>query len=665
MISKGSVRAGESIGVVGLSLLAGAATSLGRPGLEWIGLHLLAMVAWLAFVIRQPSIHRAALGGVFHGAALLCTVCIGGIGWGFHVLAAFVVYGTLVYSVPLALWLHWASRRLTPLQLFAATAALFALLMDATDWLYAPKAEALALVRVAPWLAGGARLFGANVLQGLLVASLGLSAAQLAIRAPWRAAGAIAAGLGLVGASSLLGHLSAESSARQLSAGIVQLNVPERYYIARMASPRATERLNERVAHQLAQLTRSELLVFSESYEERYPLLFPAIRAAFAERSRHLKQATLLSSYLVDDRGDRTNVVALLNASGKLVGTHQKVDLVPLGEKGVTPGTGYEPLRFDEKLSIGVMICNEAILPKASHELARKGAGLLVVSTDDGSFYDSVVVFEHLANAQLRAIEVGRDVVWASNRGPSGRITRFGAFEATTVLGAAQASQVTASAYGLLTPFLRTRGLWPALQVLVLLTCLLLRRRVPVSIPSATLRVPAWRTLLAGCAGAVLICLISPALVRANYGHSAQTWAAIGEVLWPKPPSGEPGGYARFTTGKTETLRGALAYLLSYYGPDRDAQSLPEPLPDGAMPHAVQAYLARHFGLKSHYVPLDDRAPSAAALVQRKDGKYTVISANENLVFFFFPENGASGVVPFSELAPHLRSHALVPQKDY
>lgn len=657
-------RARGLIRVWGLSLLAGAIVGLGRPGLECVALQLVTTWVWLRWVIRQPDLLAAAVAGLGHGLALLATTCIGALGWGVHVVLAFIAYGTLLYSLPLALWAHRASRWLSPPVLLAATTAVFALIADASDWLYAAKAEALALVRVAPWWLSGARLVGANLLQGLLLASLVTSAAMPtplgSLRAAARVGAPLAATALLLAGLGVVAHATAPPPSRSLRAGIVQLNIPDNYYVARMGSPLASRRLEQRLRAQVASLSDADLLVFTESFEERYSLLFPGVRQQLAKHSRTRHQALLMSSYLVDPHGDRTNALALFSQAGVLTGIHEKVDLTPFGEDEVSPGTEYRPLPFDQTVSIGALICNEAVLPNASRALVDQGANLLAVSTDDGSFGDSVVVFEHIANAQLRAIEVGRDTLWASNQGPSGRIDRFGAFAASTVLGAAQPSLVTLSAYGERTPFLRTRGLWIGLEALVLLAAWI--RRGPTAVTGRRQERSArpWRALFAGVAAAVSTATLSPALVRARYGNAATAWAAIGDTFSPPPPVGEPGGYRRFTTGDGATLRGALAYLLSYYGPDIAANALPDPPTPQAPPDAIAKYLGRFFGVHSRRVQLANQPPTAAALVRRTNGKYAIVARSKGSAFFFFPDTGQSGVVPFTALRSHLEPWALV-----
>ena len=64
-------------------------------------------------------------------------------------------------------------------------------------------------------------------------------------------------------------------------------------------------------------------------------------------------------------------------------------------------------------------------------ESVRDGAGLMIISSNDSWFYDSAAVYQHQAQAQLRAIEEGRYLLRAANTGistvldPNGRILRW------------------------------------------------------------------------------------------------------------------------------------------------------------------------------------------------------------------------------------------------
>ena len=75
---------------------------------------------------------------------------------------------------------------------------------------------------------------------------------------------------------------------------------------------------------------------------------------------------------------------------------------------------------------IGSLICFDSIYETLTIDSARDGANLIVLATNDSWFYDSAGVYQHQAQAQLRAIESGRAIARAANTGVSTIITPEG-----------------------------------------------------------------------------------------------------------------------------------------------------------------------------------------------------------------------------------------------
>ena len=75
---------------------------------------------------------------------------------------------------------------------------------------------------------------------------------------------------------------------------------------------------------------------------------------------------------------------------------------------------------------IGVIICNESILPKISREHVVNGAQYLILQSNDSWFEDNTLDFQHFYIARLRAVENRRDLLINSNRGYSGKISASG-----------------------------------------------------------------------------------------------------------------------------------------------------------------------------------------------------------------------------------------------
>lgn len=122
---------------------------------------------------------------------------------------------------------------------------------------------------------------------------------------------------------------------------------------------------------------------------------------------------------------------------------YDKVHLVPFGEYvplkrflffashlvagagDFEPGKRIAPLK-DGNLSIGPLICFEAIFPNLARIQTKKGAEILVNLTDDAWFGTTSAPYQHLAMAVFRAVENRRPLIRAANTGISAFISPFG-----------------------------------------------------------------------------------------------------------------------------------------------------------------------------------------------------------------------------------------------
>ncbi len=113
---------------------------------------------------------------------------------------------------------------------------------------------------------------------------------------------------------------------------------------------------------------------------------------------------------------------------------YDKVHLVPFGEyvplkrilsfvSRLVPAAGdfetgntITPLRSDD-LSMGILICFEAVFPELARELARKGARILVNLTNDAWFGMTSAPYQHLSMAIFRSVENRRPMIRAANTG--------------------------------------------------------------------------------------------------------------------------------------------------------------------------------------------------------------------------------------------------------
>lgn len=136
---------------------------------------------------------------------------------------------------------------------------------------------------------------------------------------------------------------------------------------------------------------------------------------------------------------------AVLYREGQVLGRYDKVRLVPFGERfpfrealgGVyafffqafglgdlgdrTPGTRLAPIG-----PYGVMICYESVFPSVARTLAREGAEVLVLLTNDAWYGPSFGGRQHFALGRLRAVETGRWLLRAGNDGITASIDPLG-----------------------------------------------------------------------------------------------------------------------------------------------------------------------------------------------------------------------------------------------
>ena len=158
---------------------------------------------------------------------------------------------------------------------------------------------------------------------------------------------------------------------------------------------------------------------------------------------------TLLGAVLhIESSGRDYNSALLADANGRIMGTYDKMVLVPLGEYipfGETfpalyslvptasrfwPGESPEPLRFGKYL-LSVNICYEDIIPGQIRSLMRGGPGgripdVMINLSNDSWYGKSTEPMEHLALASFRSIEHRRSLVRSTNTGISAFVDPVG-----------------------------------------------------------------------------------------------------------------------------------------------------------------------------------------------------------------------------------------------
>lgn len=150
------------------------------------------------------------------------------------------------------------------------------------------------------------------------------------------------------------------------------------------------------------------------------------------------------------------NAIQVVDHSGVIVGSYDKIHLVPFGEYlpaalerlirsiglsefvsipgGFAAGTIRSPLMVPGLPPSAALICYEAIFPAAVMPSGPR-PGFMLNVTNDGWFGRTSGPYQHLAQARLRSIEEGLPLVRAANTGVSAVIDGYGRTIAALPLG--------------------------------------------------------------------------------------------------------------------------------------------------------------------------------------------------------------------------------------
>ncbi len=158
-----------------------------------------------------------------------------------------------------------------------------------------------------------------------------------------------------------------------------------------------------------------------------------------------LHHAQLITGIPIKNIQNNRYFNAVISVGNQGVGYYLKHRLVPFGEfvpfekwlgrlfdflevpmSDFTPDRGFvEPLTLQNNIKMLAFICYEITYPELIlHTL--KDVGLLLAVTNDAWFGHSIAQAQHLQMAQMRAIENGRPVLFASNNGITAIISHQG-----------------------------------------------------------------------------------------------------------------------------------------------------------------------------------------------------------------------------------------------
>ncbi len=520
---------------VGLGGLSGLlyALSIPRADLGWL--------AWICltpcfYAVHIASDHRFSLGFSWIGRAAQLGLAFGivsGIGRVYWIAETLTNYGALTSSEAIlttaALILYLA---LYPIGFFLVISRLLRFGTPSFAWLSACVWVVLEwaqswIITGFPWeLLGYSQyrylpliqivsvtgIYGVSFL--LAVFNAGLSQAlifrarQLTYISPPLFLLALAATLGYI----RLQELDASSdSDDQIQVGIIQGNIQQGEKWKEGRSKRSTEKYLD-LTRQLVQIERTtalDLIIYPETALP-FPLNHPAYdsyRQRIVSLAQEIEVPLLVGALKRTSDNQTLNRAFLFDVDGRVVGSYDKVHLVPFGEylpmpwlfqymEGLTAesgafanGTGFSSLplhlRGDRVLPFGVFICFESVFPEITRALVQEGAQFIVNTTNDAWFGQTAAPYQHLSMAIVRAVETGRPLLRAANTGISAVVEPSGQILQTTQLFDTKVLSASISPSTELTPYVRYGNFFVGICGLVLVGCALIKLKRPRSMASS------------------------------------------------------------------------------------------------------------------------------------------------------------------------------------
>ncbi len=444
-----------------LALIAVAAGCLAAMGFAPYGLWVMpvaGIAVLLALIAAAPSLRRAAFWGWLFGVGHF-GVGLTWIAQAFTYQAKMPAFLGWVAVIGLAMFLALYIGLAAGLARALAVSRPARVLVLAAAWMLAEWLRGWVLSGFAwnplgvtwlgaPGVAQVAAWGGALALSGLVVLAAG--AVWLAIGRAWLAAGLLA---GVVVAAAIAGVVRdrpLDASANPV-VFLIQANIGqgEKYSEGVELAHLRRYLVMTRAALAERGSPKGAIVLWSES---SVPYLVEEDAEARAVLASALGPDDLLLfggvAAIRDGRGELTaltNSLFVIDARGKLRGRYDKAHLVPLGEyvpaRGLMerlglarltpgdidfrPGPGPRTLALPGGFaSVGVQICYEIIFPGAVVDRGHRPGWIATISND--AWFGASGPPQHLAQAQLRAIEEGLPIARATPTGISALIDAHG-----------------------------------------------------------------------------------------------------------------------------------------------------------------------------------------------------------------------------------------------
>lgn len=176
---------------------------------------------------------------------------------------------------------------------------------------------------------------------------------------------------------------------------------------------------------------KPDILVWPEGGNGYLNMRNKKLRNRIYKYAEQNKTNLFISSYDIDENGNKYNTLFSISNRGELLGRYDKVLLIPGVEDSYTAGKEFHTISSSYG-KVGPSICYESNFPSPLRKLSAQGAELLITSTSDAYFKRTSLTINHTRTAIFRAIENNRWVVHTSNTGPSVIVSPHGIINTST-----------------------------------------------------------------------------------------------------------------------------------------------------------------------------------------------------------------------------------------
>ena len=182
----------------------------------------------------------------------------------------------------------------------------------------------------------------------------------------------------------------------------------------------------------LLDIPDTDLIILPETAIS-YP---PRDRFAFPNHLARLNRSAMLYGVMDNIDGTEYNGVFLVDEHGDLTEKYHKRQLLPFGEfvpmreiisqyftvrsYDLARGTAKKPLKINNYVNAGILICYESLFSSISRRSVNEGANILVCVTNDAWFGADTALNQHFHMTKQRSIESGVPIVQVGNTGVSG-----------------------------------------------------------------------------------------------------------------------------------------------------------------------------------------------------------------------------------------------------